>query len=227
MANAGLTKYVKDQLKAGYSKGDIRQSLLSQGHSKSVVDAAIKQAKPGISLAWIAIMLVVAVIIVLSILVYMKMQAPEEEAFLPKEEIRMPEKEEVPQDEIIIEEEIDLKKIPVPPAEKIQTITVEETQEFETSMKIEEIREISLTEPDRAEALCGDLNTKMEQDNCYVQIAGAAAKPALCSKISEQTVRDQCYFNFAVQGRNTCENIKDKDVKKACQNFLSLNITTT
>jgi len=226
MANAGLTKYVKDQLKAGYSKENIRQSLLRQGHSKTVVETAIKQAKPGISLAWIAIILVVAVIIVLSILVYMKMQAPEEE-IIEKQEIKIPEKEEMPEENITEKKEIDLEKIPVPPAEKIPTITVEETQEFETSMKIEEIRDISLTEPDRAEALCADLNTRMEQDNCYVQIAGAAAKPALCSKISEQTVRDQCYFNFAVQGRNTCENIKDEGVKKACQNFLSLNITAT
>lgn len=227
MANAGLTKYVKDQLKSGYSKDEIRQSLLRQGHSKTVVDTAIKQAKPGISLLWTAIILVVAVIIVLSILVYMKMQAPEQEIIVPKEEIKIPEKKQAPAEEIIEKKEIDLEKIPVPPAEKIPKTTIEETQDFETSMKIEEIKKISLTEPDRAEALCSDLSTRMEKDNCYVQIAGASAKPALCAKISEKTVRDQCYFNFAVQGRNTCENIQDEDVKKACKNFLSLNITAT
>ncbi|MBD3304328.1 hypothetical protein GF343_04220 [Candidatus Woesearchaeota archaeon] len=227
MVNTSLTKYVKDQLKTGYSKKEIKQSLLRQGHSKTDVNTAIKQAKPGIPLAWIAILLVAAVIIVLSILVYIKIQAPEKEILVPKEEIKMPEKEEIPAEEIIEKEEIDLEKIPVPPAEKIPEIKIEETQEFEASMKIEEIKEISLTEPDRAEALCSDLNTKMEKDNCYVQIAGAAAKPALCAKISEQTVRDQCYFNFAVQGRKTCDNIKDEEIKKSCKNFLSLNITMT
>ena len=228
MADAGLTKYVKEQLKAGYGAAEIRQILLRQGNSAATVDAAIKEAKPKLPLIWIAIALIVIVIIVLSILVYMKMQAPEEEAFTPYEETRIQEeKEEIHKEEIIEKEEIDLEKVPVSPAEKIQIITVEETQDFESSIKIETIREISLTEPERAEALCNDLNTKMEKDNCYLQIGSAAAKPEFCAKVSEQIVRDQCYFNFAMQGYKTCENIKDEEIKKSCNNFLSLNITAT
>ena len=227
MANASLVKYVKNQLEQGYDTSQIKQGLLRQGHSEAVVEAAIKEAKPRLPLIWIAIALIVIVIIVLSVLVYMKLQVPEEELLVPKEKIEIIEKEEIPKEEIIEKEEIDLDKIPIPPAEKIPRIEVEETQDFESSMKIEQIREISLTEPDRAEALCNDLNTKMEKDNCYLQIASAAAKPAFCAKVSSQIPRDQCYFNFAVLGYKTCGNIKDEEIKKSCNNFLSLNITAT
>ncbi len=227
MANASLVKYVKNQLEQGYDTSQIKQGLLRQGHSEAVVEAAIKEAKPRLPLIWIAIALIILVIIVLSVLVYMKLQVPEEELLVPKEKIEIIEKEEIPKEEIIEKEEIDLDKIPIPPAEKIPRIEVEETQDFESSMKIEQIREISLTEPDRAEALCNDLNTKMEKDNCYLQIASAAAKPAFCAKVSSQIPRDQCYFNFAVLGYKTCGNIKDEEIKKSCNNFLSLNITAT
>jgi len=227
MADAGLTKYVKDQLKSGYEINQIKNSLLRQGNSAAAVNAAIKEAKQKMPLVWIAIVLIVLVVIVLSVLVYIKLQTPAEEIFVPTEEITVTEKEEIPREETTEKEEIDLDKIPIPPAEKISIITVEETQDFESSIKIEEIREISLTEPERAEALCNDLNTKMEKDNCYLQIANAAVKPAFCGKVSEQIVRDQCYFNFAMLGYKTCGNIKDEEIKKSCNNFLSLNITAT
>ncbi|MBW3002186.1 hypothetical protein KY338_03445 [Candidatus Woesearchaeota archaeon] len=225
MANASLVKYIKDQLKAGYSTTEIRQTLLRQGNNTSVVDAAIKEAKPKPPLIWIAIALIILVIIVLTVLVYVKMQTPEKDILLPKEEIPIPEKEELQKEEIITEEEIDLDKIPVPPAEKIKIPPAEDTQEFESSMKIAEIREISTTEPDRAEALCSDLKTRMEKDSCYAQIAGTAAKPEFCAKISEQKVRDQCYFNLAAAGHNTCSKIKDETTKKSCTQLLMLNIT--
>ena len=101
----------------------------------------------------------------------------------------------------------------------------ERGQEFESSMKIEEIRDISITEPDRAEALCNDLKLKTEKDNCYITIAQAASRPALCGKISEQIARDQCYFNFAAAGFNTCSSIKSNVTRKSCIELQSLNIT--
>lgn len=214
-----LAKYIREQIKSGYETSTIRNSLIGQGHSAASVDTAIKEAKQKIPLLWIAIALIIAAIIILTILVYIQMQEPAEQPLTHPEQIKTTEKEakETPE-----EKTEGTEKTPLPPAEKMHFIEPEEAKEFESSIKIEDIRKISLTEPDRAEALCTDLKFRTERDNCYLQIAGTAAKPEFCAKISEQTARDQCYLNFAAAGINTCEQIKDETAKKSCNQLISI-----
>lgn len=230
MANKDLSGYIKEQLEKGYDLQQIRLSLLKQGYSKSAVDNAARQARKGLPLIWTAIILTIAVIVVLSILVYVKFQTPAEQLLPEQERLQPAEQEEaLPAIEDITEkEDTGLEKIPVPPAEQIpQMQEREEEITFETSMKIEEIKEISVAEPDRAEALCNDLETRAEKDNCYAQIAGASAKPEFCGKISRQAARDQCYFSFAMAGYNTCNQIKDNLTRESCSRLAELNLTAT
>lgn len=216
MTNADLAKYVKQQIKAGYAAEQIKSSLLKQGYKKNTIDAAIKQAKTKLPLLYIAIALVVLIIIVLTVLVYIKMMP---------EDVKLPEKIEekiLPEEKTVPEKEIDLEKIPILPAEKMPLIQSEEAQEFESSIKIEEIRKISTTEPDRAEALCTDLEFRTERDNCYLQIAGSSAKPEFCAKVSEPITRDTCYLNFAAAGIDTCDNIKNNSTRRACNQMIAI-----
>lgn len=215
MANADLAKYVKQQIKAGYAAEQIKSSLLKQGYKKSTVDAAIKQAKTKLPLLYIAIALVILIIIVLTVLVYIKMMP---------EDIKLPEKieEKIPSEKVEEKKEVQPSQIPIPPAEQIPIIEAKDEQELETSFKIEEIKEISLTNTDRAEALCGDLDLRTEKDVCYLTIAGSSAKPNMCAKISNIMTRDQCYLDFAAAGIDACSNIQNNATRRACNQMIAI-----
>jgi len=215
MPNTDLSQYVKEQIKAGYNIAQIKSSLVKQGYKKSVIDKAVMQAKTKMPLLYIAIALVILIVIVLTILVFIKM-APEEIKIIEKTE------EKIPSEKIEEKKEIIPSQIPIPPAEQIPLIEAKEKQELETSFKIEEIKEISLTNTDRAEALCGDLKSRTEKDICYLTIAGSSAKPGMCAKISDMMTRDQCYLDFAAAGIDACSNIQNNSTKRACNQMIAI-----
>lgn len=215
MANADLAQYVKEQIKAGYNPEQIKSTLMKQGYKKNIVDEAVRKAKTNIPLLYIAIALVILIIVVLTVLVYLK---------ITPEEMKVPEKieEKIPSEKITEKTEVQPSQIPIPPAEQIPAMEAEEEQELGTSFKIEEIKEISLTNADRAEALCGDLGLRTEKDLCYLSIAGSAAKPDMCAKISNIMTRDQCYLDFAAAGIDACDQIQNNATRKACNQMITI-----
>ena len=230
MANAELAKYIKTQQKAGYNLQQIKQILAKQGYARAQIDAATRQAGFPVTRIAVraAIVVIILIIIALTILVFLKMQAPEEKIKIPaekteKEPGKIPEK---PIETGAPEEKtkIELDKIPVPPADQIIPEGKEDI-DFDSSTIIDEARETSFTDVERAARMCNDLETTKEKDACFIEIAQSASKPNLCANINEIIIRDQCYFYFATQHKNTCNKISNEMARKSCEQMLSLNIT--
>jgi len=220
MADAQLVKYIQSQLKTGYSVGQIRTELLKTGYTSSVINAALKESRqekfPHI-LLWAGIVTIVLIIIILSSILYVKMQAQEELPVAPTEEIK---------EEIIIEEMPETKpEMPeILPEEKIIPEDIKDKVEFKSTEEIEKAREASFTDADRASRMCTDLLLKTERDVCFYTIAKSAEKSNLCGKISPGITRDQCYFSFAVLGEDTCAQISDEQVQRNCEQLIGLNL---
>ncbi|MBW2985871.1 hypothetical protein KY333_00725 [Candidatus Woesearchaeota archaeon] len=221
MADRQLVNYIKSQLKAGYTSNQIRIDLIKRGHAAGRVDAAIDESETGKFphiLLWGGIIAIVILIIILSSIVYVKMQAREELLTEPPEEkiIKESVQEKLPlseQKETTIEQQMQ---------EERERKT--ETKIFQATEEIEQAKQASLTDTDRAERICTDLLTRQEKDACFLTIAKSAEKSTMCDKISPGATKDQCYFSFAVLGQNTCDKISDELVKRNCEQLISLKL---
>jgi len=216
MADVQLVKYIKSQLKEGYTSNQIRIDLIKRGHAVGRVDAAITESEKGNFphiLLWGGIIAIVILIIILSSIVYVKMQAREELLTEPPEEKII--KEPVQETESLDEQ----KETTIEEQMQEERETTIETQTFQATEEIEQAKQASLTDADRAERICTDLLTRQEKNACFLTIAKSAENSNVCSKISPGATKDQCYFSFAVLGQDTCEKILDGKVKRSCFSF--------
>jgi len=165
-----------------------------------------------VALVWAGLAALIIIIIILSLIIYFKI-APE--PVVPEiEKI-----EKIPEE---IKEKLVLEKIPITPAKEIPEIEVKEEIEFETTIDVEEARETSFEDPERASRTCSDLNLQTERDVCFFTIAKSSLKPEFCGKISSRMTKDQCYFSLASMGIDTCSNILDETARKNCKKLIAL-----
>jgi len=235
MADAQLVKYIKNQIKTGYSSDQIRTQLTKQGYALPVVNNAIKEANqdrfPHI-LLWAGIISLVILIIILSSIVYMKMNATDDK-IIEKQTTEKTIKQQMQEEQIMTEtaettkekiKETITEETTLYEKEQQEKETIIETQTFQATNEIEQAKQASTTDVERAQRICADLLTRQEKDACFLTIAKSAEKLNLCDKISAGATKDQCYFSFAVQGEDTCAQITDEEVKKDCEQLIKLDL---
>jgi len=116
--------------------------------------------------------------------------------------------------------------------------------------KLDLIRNISKTEPERAERYCSQIEEHTYRDECYANLgdvtgakrpcnmildnrtkdrclAGAAKKsqdPDICDDMFQESRRDSCYMNFVLDNKdyNLCPKISNKYLKDSCETLKAL-----
>ena|GEM_PF-6921169 len=165
-----------------------------------------------VALVWAGLAALIIIVIILSLIIYFKITA--EPAVPEIEKI-----EKIPEE---LKEEIVPEKIPITPAKEIPEVEVKEEIEFETTIDVEESREISFKDPERASRMCSDLKLPAERDLCFFTIAKSSLKPEFCGKISSRMTKDQCYFSLAPLDIDACNKILDETARKNCKKLIAL-----
>ncbi len=101
---------------------------------------------------------------------------------------------------------------------------IEDFSGLSSSEKIERIKQISLSDEERAETLCKDLQQTFS-DQCFSEIAETIKSVRFCNKITNQRTKDNCYSKLAEIIGNSliCDEISTDPRKDACyMNFVNI-----
>jgi len=90
---------------------------------------------------------------------------------------------------------------------------------------IERIKQISLTEPEKASKLCDNLEQQTFIDQCFSEIAETTRLAKFCKKITNERTKDNCYKKLAeiIENSLICDEISIDSRRDACYiNFVNI-----
>jgi len=90
---------------------------------------------------------------------------------------------------------------------------------------IEIIKQISLTEPEKASKLCDNLEQQTFIDQCFSEIAETTRLAKFCKKITNERTKDNCYKKLAeiIENSLICDEISIDSRRDACYiNFVNI-----
>lgn len=215
MVNPQLVTYIKNQLAQGFEINSIKLNLARSGYHPEQIEEAVAAAykKPMMHSAKMLLLVGGGAVILAAMITFIILTLAGTEEIQPSV---------VPEKIMVLEKEI------LPVEEKPVTATAGSTEQVtvqtfgalssETVRKIEDIKQVAVSEPERAKNLCLGLATTIEKDTCLLKVGTKVNKEEFCLEISEAGKKDSCYVNLALNLRNYgfCNNILDQVLREAC-----------
>ncbi len=239
-----LAEYIKKQTKSGYDITSIRNFLISNGYSSSLVDASIdsvygradlqKEKLPRTYSKKLIIMSFIALVIVAGLVFGLFKLLDEDSAEIGILTERKPlgSQNVLANDggekEIIGRQNIDDSSVQQTTAEDSVIESGEQNREgrerafivYEpTILEIDDF--INQKSEEESLNLCSELKEQQfKRNTCFKKMSIKFDSPEYCEKIDNINYRDNCYFIFAFAGKpQYCEKIQDTYQKLTCNSY--------
>ena len=236
-----LSDYINKQLKSGYDITTIRNFLIANGYSSTLVDASIdliygksesiqassKVLKTRTNNSYKLIVACVLVLVVILGVIFGLNKIPSNEnvdeiSLEPKTPLGN--KNNLRNDDLInINTEKSNTLQNTNKAEEEIKKNIAETNEnpkyFEpTIYEIDEL--INLNSETDSQKLCEGLKDEYKKNSCYKKLAIKSDNPEYCENINKINLKDNCYFIFAFAGKSQfCEKIQDTYQRLTCNSY--------
>ncbi|MBI2128809.1 hypothetical protein HYU07_01085 [Candidatus Woesearchaeota archaeon] len=231
MADAKLVKYIKEQLKRGYTADQVKSYLLNYGYNINSVNEAIDQAASR-KANFMPLLIIISVLIVIGLAAYFlittleKKPISEQPGYIPPTQPTIPTTQPTTTTQTTT---------PIIPPTKPTTLptTTPTTQPPATptpkptpGITIEKIKEMAKRSPDDAADNCIKLEDSRDIDDCYKAVAETANSSVYCRKIAKVFSKDSCYVTFILIGDySMCGDITDSYYKNSCETLKKLELT--
>jgi|SRR3989344_223007 len=242
-----LADYIKKQIKSGYDITTIRNFLISNGYTSSLVDASIdsvygnsesKQAgklAPQISANkyYKPILISILGLVIILGLIFGFIKIFGEEAVvdtqnIPTERTPLGSQNNLKNNEIANQNtnqnNAENQEIPSQNQQNneniVETARVnEDLQTYEpTILEIDNL--INTKSEAESQKLCVELKDEYKKNSCYKKLAIKSDKPEYCDNIDKINLKDNCYFIFAFAGKSQfCEKIQDTYQRLTCNSY--------
>ncbi len=241
-----LSEYIKKQIRSGYDITTIRNFLISNGYTSSLVDASIdsvygntesKQVnrqtqKIGINKSYKLITISILGLVIISGLIFglIKMLGDENivyEQNIPSERTPLGSLNDLKNEGLInLDTPKSDKRTELQNTNKQNAIIVddniepnENSQYYEpTILEIDDI--INTMSEEESQKLCIGLNDQYKRNSCHKKLAIKSDKPEHCENIDKINLKDNCYFIFAFAGKSQfCEKIQDTYQRLTCNSY--------
>ncbi len=101
----------------------------------------------------------------------------------------------------------------------------EKKQQISAEEKLDQVKEISTTQPSEAEELCLELQSEEKQDDCLSLVVKKSDRPEFCDKINNAETRDNCYMSYIVDGQTQlCSKVTLNSSKDYCSRMKDVQI---
>lgn len=97
-------------------------------------------------------------------------------------------------------------------------VTVDEFSGLTIWEKLEKIKEISATDPEKAGEYCNEIENIVHKDKCFLNIAETTKSEAACDFISDTRTKDDCYSVVAIASNNyeLCTKVNAESRRDSC-----------
>lgn len=211
MADTRLIRYVREELKKGYSPSTLRSTLVRYGYSVEDVDQAFREARSHTKALFVFGFVLFSVGLAIALFFVFREEKMQTASSIEVVARSFPTRSDNDPNFRSVEEIVNNSQ-PVPaPIVKPELASSVSTEDS----ALKEIVVLAAEDPQKARDLCLEL---LLRDQCLLEAGLNVHDVFFCGPIKSTDKRDTCYFNLALIGQDNllCQEITDVHLKRTC-----------